>query len=269
MRPLTLQQLTAVELPATDLVSLAGDLGCEGVSVFVHVPLAVTPCPPITPAMVPEMRSRLDATGVAVMSLEFFLLSGEEELESFRPAVEVGAQLGGRQLATIIYDTDQARATESLAGLCDLAAEHDLDVMLEFTGVTPGCSSVESAVGFLQRIDKPNAGLTVDPLHLVRTGGTPADVAAVPSGLIRHAQICDGPDLRVRDDYQAEIFERMAPGQGVFPLVEIFEAIPEGTPIDVEAPSASAQARGVPAAERAGQAVAAAREVLGRVSATG
>ena len=268
MRPLALHHQTVLEVPPTELLAIAHELGCQHVCVFVHLPLPDVPFKAVTPEMVPELRARMAATGVTVAGVEFFVLSENVDVESFRSAVELGAQLGGRRLIVVSFDTVASRAAENLARTCDLAAEYDMQVGLEFTGVTPGCTSLESAANLIRLASRPNAGFGVDCLHLVRTGGTPTDVAAMPAELFGYFQICDGPDLVVRSDYSAESRERMVPGEGVFPIAEILDALPAATPVDVEVPSIIGSQRGVPALERARRSVSAARELLDRAQPT-
>jgi sugar phosphate isomerase/epimerase len=257
-RPLGLHQITALEVSAPELVAIAHDVGCEHVTVFTHVPSPDLPFPAVTTSLVPELLARLDATGVVIGNIEIFPLTEEVDIEAYRPAVEVGARLGCRRLVTVVYDPDEARATESLVRLSELASEYGLGVGLEFMSLIPGCTTIEAAVGFIHRAGRSNIGLAVDPLHLVRSGGTPADVAAQPAELVAYAQLCDGLDTAATADYMGEVFDRTVPGEGVFPLAAFVEALPAATPIDVEVPSLSA----APPLERARRAVAGARAVL-------
>ncbi len=268
MRPLALHHQTALEVSPAELLAIAHELDCQHVCVFAHLPLPDLPFKAVTADMVPELRARMTATGVTVTNVEFFALTEHVDVESFRPAIELGAQLGGQRLVVISFDTVASRAAENLARTCDLAAEYHMQVGLEFTGHTPGCASLEAAANLIRLAGRPNAGFDVDCLHLVRSGGTPADVAAMPAELFGYSQICDGPDLVVRSDYTAESRERMVPGEGVFPIAEILDALPAATPIDVEVPSTIGHQRGVPALERARRAVSAARELLDRAKPT-
>ncbi len=268
MRPLALHQMNALEIPATELVSIAHEVGCERVCVFVHAPLPDLPFEAITPSMLPEMLARMDATGVKVRNVEFFPLTDEVEIDSFQRPLELGAQLGGERLVTIIHDTVRTRAAENLARLCDLAAEHRMQVGLEFMPLTPGCTSLDSAVDFIRTVEKPNIGFDVDILHLTRSGGTPADIAELPPELFAYAQICDGPDLELRDDYWVEVFERMVPGDGVFPLTAFLDALPAATHVEVEVPSLAAPGQGIPALDRCRRAATATREFLNRAQPT-
>jgi sugar phosphate isomerase/epimerase len=268
MRPLALHQMNALEVSAAELVSIAHEVGCERVCVFVHVPRHDVPFDAVTPAMVGELRARMAATGVAVANVEFFPLGEDVEIESFRAPFELGAELGAERIVTLVDDPVQARAAENLARVSDLAAEYDMQVGLEFMPMTPGCTSIHEAAELIRLADRPNAGFAVDCLHLVRSGGSAEDVAMLPAELFGYAQICDGRDLELRSDYFVETFERVVPGDGVFPITEIFNALPAWTPVEVEVPSFMAAQRGVPPLERVQRAVTAARAVLEHVRPT-
>jgi sugar phosphate isomerase/epimerase len=267
-RPLGLHQMNALEVSGAELVSMAYEVGCQYVCAFVQLPPWDVPFEAVPPAMVHELLARMDATGVTLRNVEIFALTEDVDVGSFRPALELGAQLGAQGVNSIMMDTVETRAAANFATLCELAAELDLNVSLEFSPLTPGCTSLESAAKLLRLIGKPNAGLAVDALHLVRGGGTPEDVAAQPAELFAHAQLCDGPDLAVGSDYLAEAFERLVPGEGVFPIAAILDALPAATPVELEVPSLSSEQNGIPALDRARRAAKAARELLNRAQPT-
>jgi len=83
----------------------------------------------------------------------------------------------------------------------------------------------------------PNLQIAVDALHFFRTGGRLDELRRVDPSIIGYAQICDGPDLRVGNDYLEEAMHRMIPGKGAFPLAEFLSALPPGIDIDIEVPS--------------------------------
>lgn len=263
MRPLALHQITAMEASPPDLLTIAGQVGCQHACVFVHLPTPGVPFPAVTASMLGEMRARMDATGVTVSNIEYFPLTAEVDLGAFLHALDLGAELKAHRLVTHIHDTDDGRAADNLARLSALAAERELKVGLEFMGLTPACNSLARAVRFIDLAGKPaNAGVAIDCLHLIRTGGTPAEVAAVPAEYFSYAQLCDGPDLSLQADYLAEAMDRMVPGEGVFPIAEILDAMPEATAVDVEVPSATGQKNGLPALERARRAADAGRRLM-------
>ena len=135
-------------------------------------------------------------------------------------------------------------------------------------GLSAGCNSLARAAYFIDAVGRPNAGIAVDALHLVRTGGTPGDVAALAPRYFAYAQVCDGSGLALSSDYLPEALDRLIPGEGDFPLVPLIEALPLATALDVEVPSPRRAAAGIPALERARQAVAATRRLLDRATVT-
>jgi sugar phosphate isomerase/epimerase len=259
---LALHQITAMEASPPELLSIAAEVGCSHACVFVHLPTPNVPFPAVTPEMVGEMRARMGATGVGVSNLEYFPLMADTDVADFRAPLDLGAELGAHRLVAHIHDPDDMRAAANLAALADLAAERGLQVGLEFMGLTPACNSIARAVRFVELAARPNVGIAVDCLHVVRTGGTAEDISAVPPEFFSYGQLCDGPDMSVQGDYLTEAMNRMVPGEGVFPIQAMVEATPAAVPFDVEVPSLTGQQQGIPALERARKAAAAGRRIL-------
>ncbi|MBV1689505.1 sugar phosphate isomerase/epimerase [Novosphingobium sp. G106] len=269
---LGLHQVTANELDPIDLIELAASVGCEEVCLFTHIPAAALPddagqilFPLVTPEKVVSTKSALDCHGIAVGNAEFFPIAADVDVEIYRSGFEVAAAIGARSAVTHVHDPDDARAVAGLGRLCDLAAEYDLRLGLEFMGITPACASIERAAWFVQQVGRANIGIGVDALHLVRTGGTPADVLKVPASLFAYAQICDGAGLHVTQDYFSEAFERMLPGDGDFPLADLVAALPVGIAVDVEVPSAQRIAANGSPLDFAREAVGRSRELLAAI----
>lgn len=268
-RSLGLHQITAMEAGPVDLVSIAAATGCQQVCVFTHVPDIALPdqrgivsFPLVTAAILPQMRTRLRDCAVSVSNIEFFPVAPDVPVERYDGAFALGHELGAARAVTHVHDPVDARAVDTLGRLSDLAATHGLSLGLEFMGLTPACDSVARAVWFVDQVARPNLGIAVDALHLVRTGGTPADVAAVPARYFAYAQICDGHGLHRATDYLPEALDRVMPGDGDFPLHAILEAVPAATALDVEVPSVKLAQAGIAAVDRAREAVRRARTLL-------
>lgn len=268
-RSLGLHQITAMEAGPVDLVSIAAAVGCQQVCVFTHVPAAALPgqsgaaaFPLVTMTLLPEMRARLRDCAVTVSNIEFFPVTPDVPVGHYDAAFALGQELGAVRAVTHVHDPVDARAVDTLGRLADLAATHGLSLGLEFMGLTPACDSVARAVWFVDQVARPNLGIAVDALHLVRTGGTPADVAAVPARYFAYAQICDGHGLHRATDYLPEALDRVMPGDGDFPLHAILEAVPAATALDVEVPSVKLAQAGIAAVDRAREAVRRARALL-------
>jgi sugar phosphate isomerase/epimerase len=102
----------------------------------------------------------------------------------------------------------------------------------------------------------------VDALHLSRSGGTPAEVARIDPALFEYAQICDAPAQIPFDNQRLrqEPSDRLLPGQGGLPLVDLVHALPPDLPLAIEAPIK--QMEFLPPAERAWIAMEGLKSVL-------
>lgn len=273
MRPLALHQITALEAGPLDLVPIAARAQAESVCIFVYLPPETLPgrkgpdvqFPAVDASQKSEMLRRLRDYGVGVSNLEFFPLAAQVDLDAFAPALELGKELGGLRAVTHVHDPDERRAVDSLARFCELAASFELDVGLEFMGLSAACASLRRAIELVEQAARPNLGIAVDALHLVRTGSAPQELLAVHPSQISYAQICDGAHLARSSDYLTEALDRLRPGEGCFPLREIFACLPASVPIDVEVPSSSLIARGISPMDRAIAAVEASRRLLATV----
>jgi sugar phosphate isomerase/epimerase len=264
VRPLGLHHINALDITPVELVSVADEVGCQVVTLFVHVPIPNLPFKPVSTADAPELIDALGTAGIGVANASFFPLVPDFDVESCRPGVELGAMLGARCLASHVRDHDAGRAAESLALLGDLAAEYGMKVGIEFIKLSDECPTLEKAADIVRAADKPNVGVCLDCLHFVRSGGKPEDIAAQPAEVFAYAQLCDGADLGVRSDYEPEVWDRLAPGEGVFPIAAMLDALPAAIHVEIEAPSYSLQQQGVPAVGRARRTVTGARELLER-----
>jgi sugar phosphate isomerase/epimerase len=104
------------------------------------------------------------------------------------------------------------------------------------------------------------AAVLLDALHIQRGGSTLDDVRALEPALVPVVQICDGPlvtpetlelpaalPLGMTADGSVLQVEaralRQVPGEGEFPLAELLAVVPASTPMSVEVPNATLQAR--------------------------
>jgi sugar phosphate isomerase/epimerase len=229
-----------MDVSALDLIEIAGDVGYDHVSLFTHNPVVPHAgqegrfvYPTVTQETKREVLSRLAAHGLSVLDAEFFLMTPDIPLESYRSGLALGRELGARHAMTHVFDTDRARAVDILGNFADLAAAEDLTVTLEFCQMTPGCRSIQDASWFVDQVGRSNVGFGICPMHLVRSGGTAADVAARP---VLYGQINDGKGLHVSEAYFEEVHDREMPGDGDFPLHDIISALPASAPIEVKLP---------------------------------
>src|SRR5580704_9935735 len=118
---LCLDSLTVTDTEPVDLIHAAKSAGFDQVSLWVQPP-PIFPLQLVTPANAKACMAALAQTGIAVGALEVFVLSSAEAVQSYRPALDLGARLGGKTASTInVGNADQGKVGELFAQFAELA----------------------------------------------------------------------------------------------------------------------------------------------------
>lgn len=253
-----------IELDPPAFVDVAARAGFAAVSLMVQFPASRGPGFPVLgdTAMRRETRRRLVDTGLVLFDASTCRLEPESGIDDFRQALETAAYLGACSVNVNGNDQDADRLCDRFAALCALAAEYGLGVGLEFMMSTQ-VKTLGDALALIGRSGAANATVTVDALHLARSGGSPAQVAALDRAQISYIQLCDGPARVPPEGYAWEAAtERSLPGEGELPLPALVEAVAPDVLLAVEAPSQRRRARGVPADAYASRAMNSLRVLL-------
>jgi sugar phosphate isomerase/epimerase len=191
-----------------------------------------------------ELLARLAQRAIGVLDVDVVSLGEETRIAALAGVFEGAAAFGARHVIAINRDRDEARAAERFAELCEAAAPWGLRVVLEFLPFT-ATKTVEAADRLVASAGHPAGGVLVDPLHLRRSGGSPAEVGVLRAAnpeRYPYLQICDGPadapPGRGLALYTEAVENRIAPGEGELPLAELLLALP-GAPLSVECPVAA------------------------------
>jgi sugar phosphate isomerase/epimerase len=209
-----------------------------------------------------EVMRALADRRLALDGIEFFPITAEVDFDVYRPALAQAREMGARRAVSHIFIEEDAQAVDRLGRFCELAAAEGLKVSTEFCPMTPGNPSLARAMWLVDQVGKRNFGIALDVLHLIRSGGSPADVAALDPRYIAAVQICDAKGTHASDDYMADVHNREVPGQGDLPIREFLKALPATFPIEVEVPAAHRRAAGVTAEEHVRDVVTAARAII-------
>lgn len=237
MNPLSIGQFTALDLSLEDFIDNTAANGCPLLSLLVCPPNPQIQLPLVSGENLAAIKTRLDTCGLSVLNVECFMLTAKTEVDTWRAALATGAALGATGATALLYDTDEARVINNLHALCALGREFDLRINIEFLPLSPRWQTLHEAAALIETVAEPNLGLSVDLLHLIRSGGTPADIATVPENLIHCAQICDSNDSSAHNHYAEEAAsQRLIPGEGTFPITDFLQALPANTPIEIEVP---------------------------------
>lgn len=235
MHPISVHHLTAAALSPKDFIDTVARAGGEAVSLFTDSQGDHFPC--VRSDNARAVGKQLRDTGVALINIDAFMLTPTSDIKTFRADLARGAELGARSATAIIFDADRNRGKDNLQRLSEIAAELGLNIALEFMPFAPIARNLREADHLLDDIDAPNLGITVDVLHLIRSGGTAADLPAVSPQRITTVQLCDSASMAVTTEYIEEAAsQRGLPGDGIFPLAQIIAAAPESCVLEIESP---------------------------------
>lgn len=253
---LALDHLTVTDTAPSQLIEVAAATGYRAVCLFLE-PMDVLPRMPGF-ALFGETRERratkmrMDDLGIGLDVAYPFTLASRTDVTAFVPALETAAYLGAWSVNVLIYDREPARRVERFGQFCALAERFDLKVVVEFFPLSQ-TRSLGEALDLVNTVEAPGrVGVNVDLLHLHRSGGTIAELAAAPPERILYAQYCDAPAQRSPEEWGYEASsQRMLAGEGALDLAGFARALPSGCRASVELPQESALVAGISAQERA------------------
>jgi len=237
MRKLGIHHISALETDPIEFVDIVSETGCHQISVFVNPFTNQTRFPVVTRDSVPELQEKLQLTEIEIANIESFIITPATNVADFLPFFELGAELSAKGVGVHLFDADESRVVDNLSQMCEQAEIFNMDVCIEFLAFTPAWKTLIETEKLIKQVKLPRLGVGIDLLHLIRSGGSPADIKAIDQNLIAYAQICDSENLGITEDYASEaVGGRLTPGEGVFPIAEFLEALPENVRLEIEVP---------------------------------
>lgn len=190
-----------------------------------------------------ETRAALAATGLPVLDVEVVWIKPNSSLDEHRRVMDVGMELGARNVLCVSSDPDHGGTAGKLAALCNHAEATGMRVALEF-GIFTEVRNLAQALKVLDRVNHPLSAVLIDPIHVDRSGTTVAEIAAVDRALLPYAQFCDARAERPDPaDFDAVITDaidlREQCGEGVLPLAAMLGALPADILLSIELRSAA------------------------------
>jgi sugar phosphate isomerase/epimerase len=236
----SLEHLTVLSLTPPQAVDAAARAGYDYVSLRLT---RVTPTEPLYDlahdrAMMKETKARLAATGVRVWDTELFRMDPALDAESFIPVLDATAELGAHNVIAQLPDPDRERAVARFAKLCDLAKPLDIFVSLEFPHWTE-TGSLTQAATVVRTVNRSNAGILVDMLHMCRSRSSLDDLAKLPREWFRFAHVCDATrevPQTMEGIIRTARDERLFPGEGECAVRETLACMPQDIPYALEIP---------------------------------
>jgi sugar phosphate isomerase/epimerase len=261
MNRLSLPPLTIGNAGPLAVIAAAAAAGFDAVGLRLLAAPGTAAAEPLigNPRRIAETGARLADSGLVMLSATGIWLESGTDVASLRPALETAATLGSRYFLTVGNDPEPGRLRDNFARLAEAAGGYGLTLALEFMPAAR-VNSLAMANGLVA--GTAHAGILVDALHLARSGGTPAEVAALPPGRIAYFQLCDAaakapPPAELRRE---ALMGRLHPGEGGLSLLALMDALPADIDIDLETPVAADA--DLPPLARAARAAEAARRFL-------
>lgn len=272
MFALGIENISVFGLPPVEFVNLAADLGCQhistGLTAFGYNPhnypsFSLRDDAALRREMIAAMRGR----GVSISLGEGLTVRPGGEVRDYAGDLDTFCELGVTRINTVSMDPDLNRSFDQFAVLAEMAAARGVETTTE---LSPGLTVADlpTALAAVRHVGRPDFKLLIDTMHLVRSGSTATDVAALPPELIGYVQICDAP-LKPRFDtyFEEAMFERLAPGTGELGLLEIVAVLPRDRVFALEVPLRSEAEAGLGPHERLGKCVEATRRLFAQLDA--
>ncbi|MCX8998177.1 sugar phosphate isomerase/epimerase [Rhizobiaceae bacterium BDR2-2] len=265
--PLSLAFLTVQGCPPVEHVRIAAAAGYDAVGLRLIAPHGLELAHPIVGnwALIREIGAVAADLGVTFLDGEVFTLLPSTDIGQWLPVIETAAEFAMPLMQITCEDPEPARAADNLGRIADEAAKAGIAMAIEFMRWR-AVATIGDAARLARQSGRGNVGILLDALHLSRSGGDPAAVAALPKDLVLYLQLCDAPAGQPADD-AACIAEargaRMMPGDGGLWLDELMAVLPPDVAISVETPHRGDAALGF--AQRAEKGMAATRRFLDRL----
>ncbi|HEV2510726.1 sugar phosphate isomerase/epimerase family protein [Bosea sp. (in: a-proteobacteria)] len=240
--PLSLAYLTVFGCPPVEHVQAAAAAGYDAAGLRLIAPHGLELAHPIVgdKALIRQIRSVAADLGVSFLDGEVFTLLPQTNVEAWLPVIETAAEFGMPLMQIASEDPEQARAADNLGRIADVASGHGIKIAIEFMRWR-SAATIEGAAELARASGRDNVGILLDTLHLSRSGGSPASVAALDD-LVLYLQLCDAPAAQPASnaDTIAEARgARLLPGEGDLWLKELMAELPRDIWISVETPHES------------------------------
>ncbi|QEL23493.1 sugar phosphate isomerase/epimerase [Bosea sp. F3-2] len=236
---LSLAYLTVQGCPPVEHVRCAAAAGYDAAGLRLIAPHGLELAHPIVGnrALIREIHATAANLGISFLDGEVFTLLPETVMEPWLPVIETAAELGMPLMQITSEDPELSRASDNLGRIADIAEKHGIAIAIEFMRWR-SAATIEDAARLATASGRKNVGILLDALHLSRSGGGPAAVAALKDKVL-YLQLCDAPATKPAND-AACIAEargaRMIPGEGGLWLNELMAELPADIAISVETP---------------------------------
>ena len=221
---------TSLHCPVVEYIDASAKAGFDGIGLrlFESPGLNYRGWDPVIgdAAVMREVQRSLKDTGLVVYDILSYYLQPEMNIDSMRPSLEFGAELGATWALVIGDDPDWSRQRDNFGRLCDVEAEVGLTMAIEAPVNSRQLNTLPKIVQLIEECGRQNAVTCIDPMQFMRAGHFAPMIKALDPRLFPYTQISDTKD-----------FDRApfcALGEGIVPLHKILDALPPNIPLLLE-----------------------------------
>ncbi|WP_164215925.1 TIM barrel protein [Virgibacillus sp. YIM 98842] len=237
----SLAYLTVANTPPPEMVYMADRVGYDFVSLRpINMGLPGEPDFSLakSKSLFRETKQALRDTDIKLLDIELAKIENGVDPLDYEPELEVAAELGGRHVLSSIWTDDRDFYIEQFAKLCDLAAQYELTIDLEYVPIA-SVKNLNEAMDVLNTVKKDNAGLMLDIHHVHRARDVAEDLKKVPREWFHFLHLCDAPGKIPSDQEEMLRIVREARsyvGEGGIDVASIVNSVPE-VPYSIELPN--------------------------------
>ena len=272
MDRLGIEMLSVFGMPPVEFLHLTADLGCRYMtaSMVGFAPVSSLRYEPFSLRDDAQLRwdllAAMDDRNVSIALGEGLLIAPGVDVRSYAADLDIMAELRIPRINTVSLEPDRARTFDELAALTELAAVRGIATCIEPV-VGLSIADLPSAMAAVEYVDRDEISLLIDTMHVARFGACADDLRSIPAKRIGYIQLSDTTMQRRMKHYAEEaMYERMAPGEGELPLLDMLAALPKDRVVGLEIPMRASAEAGVSAYDRLLPCVESARSLLTEVS---
>ncbi len=181
-----------------------------------------------------KTKLALSQTGIKLIDVEVvWLRHGDRATDTHKLILDVGIELGARNVLVVTSHQDYAASLAQFRDLCERAGT-EIRICLEF-GEFTNIKSLVEARKFLSDISHPAAGILIDLMHINRSGDDLPDLA---SAIFPYIQGCDfwqsSANMKGDDYIEAAVDNRCCLGEGEARLEDIIKVCRSKKDISLE-----------------------------------
>ena len=239
----SLAQLTVLHASPPEVAEIAAETGYDFFSLRqIYMGLPEEPDFDLSKnkILLSETKKVMASTGIRLLDIELARIVGEIDPASYEPAFATAAELDGESVLSSIWTEHRDLYLSRFAQVCDLAAQYDLTVELEYVPIA-AVKNLAGVVDVLNQVNRANAGILVDTHHFHRAGDHPDDLASLPRKWFHMVHLCDAKaEIPTNLDEMKYILreDRDYLGEGGIDIKTILAKIPQ-VPYSIELPKIS------------------------------